>query len=216
MPLASHANLATTPAFSAQWETVLRIGTDVGSNSLNTSTPAYDNNYGYAAVGLAVGQYVDFGQLSSPPNIEEALEFEEVEAGNLKNSGLYQVTTEGLTVTIPVQEFKPDIIEQALQNGTKYTGFADGDLLFTAGGTCNIKERPLSIDAFNTGCYAQSAINVATGIRGFMMTIYSGYLRGWSWGELNPSGLNTVDLEYIAIPDLTKPLGNRLYSLVVY
>lgn len=212
----THASPTTLSAFTAQWESRVRLGKLEGYGSLAVTGSTYTGVYNYASTGLQTAQAIDLGELATAPNITPTFTSEVVEAGNVRASSLRQVTEEGLVVTFAIREYQPDVIEQAIQNGTRYT-VNTVEMLMTAGGACNIKDRPLEISAYNIGCYAPTSAAIASGILGFILTVYRGYLSsGFNFGDLVANALNQVELEYTAIPDTTRALGNQLYNLRVY
>jgi hypothetical protein len=212
----THAGPSAVSAFTAEWESRVRIGTAEHYGSLAVTGSTYNATYDWASVGLQSSYALDLGQLASPPNIEPLVSFEEVESGNTKSSGLYALKEEGLKITISVKEWNPAVMEQAITNGSMTT-VNTNERLFRAGGACTIRNRPLEVSAYNIGCSAPAASNSSAGIQGWILTVYGGYISsGWKMGDISPRETSTVELEYTAIPWMSRALGNRLYNLLVY
>lgn len=212
----THASPITTTGWTAEYESRIRLGTDQHYAALAVSGSTYVAAYDFASVGLQSGLAFDLGQLASPPSIEPTVTFEEVEAGNVKSSGLFALTEEGITVSLGVKEWNPEMMELAIQNGSMDTVNVN-ERLFRAGGTCTIRNRPLELSAFNVGCYAPAASDMSAGIQGFILTIYGGYISsGFAIGELLPNETSTIELEYTGIPWLQRALGNQLYNILAY
>lgn len=212
----THASPTATTAWTAEFESRIRMGSALHYAALAVSGSTYIAAYDFASVGLQAGQAFDLGQLSSPPSIEPTVTFEEVEAGNVKSPGIYALTEEGITVSLGVKEFRPETMELAIQNGDMQT-VNSVERLFRAGGTCTIRNRPFEMSAFNVGCYAPAASDMSAGIQGFILTIYGGYISsGFNIGEVMANETNTYELEYTGIAWLQRQLGNQLYNILAY
>lgn len=212
----THASPVVTTAYTAEFESRIRLGKDQHYAALVVLGSTYTAVYDYASTGLQTSQAFDLGQLASPPSIEPTVTFEEVEAGNVKSSGLFALTEEGITASLAVKEWNPEMMELAIQNGDMQTVNTD-ERLFRAGGTCTIRNRPLELSAFNVGCYAPAASDMSAGIQGFILTVYGGYISsGFTIGELMPNETSTIELEYTGIPWLQRALGNQLYNILAY
>lgn len=212
----TYAGPTATNAWTAEWESRIRVGTEEGYGSLSVTGDLYTGVYDWASIGLQAGKATDLGVLAAAPTVEPTATFEEVEGGNIKSSGIFSLTEEGLIIGLAVKEWNPLVLEAALANGSMFT-VGTTERLFEAGGACTIRNRPLEIAAFNIGCDAPAAQDASAGIQGFVLTVYGGYFSsGLNIGELNPREVSTIELEYTAIPLLTKALGNRLYNMLVY
>ncbi len=212
----THASPSATTAYTAEFESRVRLGSAQHYAALAVSGSTYVAAYDYASVGLQSGQAFDLGQLSSPPGIEPTVTFEEVESGNVKSAGIYALTEEGITVSLGVKEFNPETMELAIQNGSMDT-VNTVERLFRAGGTCTIRNRPLELSAYNVGCYVPAASDMSAGIQGFILTIYGGYISsGFNIGEVMANETNTFELEYTGIAWLQRELGNQLYNILAY
>jgi len=214
----THAGPTATLPYTAEWESRVRIGTGQGYAALSVTGDLYVAGYDYASIGLQASKATDLGILGAAPSIEPIATFEEIEGGNVKSSGEFSLTEEGLTIGLSLREWNPTVIEAVVANGSMYTVGAGGtQRLIEAGGSCTIRNRPLEISAFNIGCNAPAAQAIAAGIQGWVMTVYGGYFSsGFNIGELSPRETSILELEYTAIPLLTKALGNRLYNIYMY
>ena len=74
----THSSPSATNAYTAEFESRVRIGTAQHFAALAVSGSTYVAAYDYASVGLQAGLATDLGQLASPPSVEPTVTFEEV------------------------------------------------------------------------------------------------------------------------------------------
>ena len=108
--LHTHVSPVQTEGYTAVWETSVHLGKNEGYASLNVTGTTYAADYDYASIGLQAGEYIDLGVLAAPPNIAPSNSFSERPAGNVSNSGIFQLSDEGLEVTTPLMEVKPQFV----------------------------------------------------------------------------------------------------------
>jgi hypothetical protein len=181
--------------------------------SLDTTSALY-LAYG-ASIGLVAGNSFDLGELSSL-GLEHVPTFESPEAANVVLSSLQILTEEETTLTTGVQQFDPRILEVAVGTGVMFT--IGNERLITVGGKCNTARRPVEVSVTNIGCNAPAAADsTLVSIQGIVITIYDAAVQnGLPWSEITATGLNTMELEWLAYPVDAKAVGNKLMNIYIY
>lgn len=204
----------TLEGLMVQSESRVRMGTERLYGALEVSSPAY-TTYN-ASLGLRSGKFFDLGLLSSL-SFEQTPTYEEVESANVRQSGIFILTEEEMTVTVGIYQFNPDVLAVALGTGTirKFNGGAEA--LITVGDGCTQNSRPIEIATQNIHCGAEeSAVGIDTRVRAIAITIYDAFsTSGLPWSDITSGGLNTVELEFQAKSVLANDRGNRFASIYV-
>jgi len=200
-----------TAGFFLKPEGAIKIGTSNLYGSLETSSWVYSTYE--ASIGLQAGQSVEIGGVADLSWSYEPT-YEPVETFNLALNTVYQVTGEETRLTIEILEFKPQTLELALGTGTMYS--LGNERVYTFGGGCTMRSRPISVEFTNDSCDAPSSEDVTSGISGGVLTLYDVFVSGGLEWAMNSRENNTVSLEFTAKPVTARSRGNRLGSLYLY
>ena len=204
----------TLEGLMVQSESRVRLGTERLYGSLEVASPAY-LTYGIS-LGLQAGQFYDLGLLSSL-SFEQVPTYEEVEAANVRNSGIFILTEETMTITVGIFQFNPSVLAVAMGTATVRSFNGGLETVISVGDGCTANSRPLEIATQNIHCGAEEyAIGVDTRIRAIAITVYDAFSSGGlPWGDINAGALNTIDLEFQARSVLANERGNRFASIYV-
>ena len=203
----------TTEQLLVQMESTVRIGTSRLYGSLETTSFAYTAYE--ASIGLAAGQSWELGQVDSI-GIEVTSELEEVESANIRQSGIFVAGAEEATLSVGVREYNVNTLDIAMNNAIMYR--IGDEVLFTVGGACTTKSRPIEVAATNIACGAPSTTgDVESGVSAIVVTFYDMQCTsGLPWGDIVAGELNTLELEFSALPVTARALGNRFMSIYVF
>jgi len=202
---------SATAGFLTQAETAVLVGNDRLYEALEHASWTYATYE--ISIGLQAAKFFQLG-LITDLNFAHKPSFEPVEAYNMSDDPLYQVTGEETTLGVTVAEFKPDIIELAIGTGARRD--LGDEVVFSIGAGCNMLRRPYSLEFVNQGCYAPSSENVALGISGGAITLYDAFISsGMEWALAAKEG-NTIPLEIQALPVTDRARGNRIGSVYLF
>jgi hypothetical protein len=197
-------------AFLVRLQSCVKLGTQALYGSLKTTGwtyTAYEASIGLNASSFDLGLLGDLKWSHKP-------EYGAVEAFNISDDPLYELTGEETLLTVQIKQLDPRIIEFALGTGHMYT--LGVERLLTFGGGCAMRNRPIAVEFINDACNAPSAQDMASGLTGGCLTIYNCFVQsGLEWA-MAAKEVNTVDLELQALPVLARARGNRLGSLYLY
>lgn len=203
----------TIEGLLVQSESRVRLGKSRLYGSLEVSSASY-TTYN-APIGIAAGQYWDLGLLSSL-SFEQTPTYEEVEAANARQSGIFILTEEEMTATVGLYQFNPDVLRLAFGSGEIYRFNSNKEAVLTIGDGCVELSRPLEIATTNIYCGGGSTPGIDQNIRAIVITIYDAFCTsGVPWSDINAGALNTIELEFSARNVLSHERGNRLASMYV-
>jgi len=199
--------------YMVQSESRVRLGSEELYGSLEVSSWTY-TTYN-ASIGLQAGKATDLGQVESLGFTHQP-SFEPLESANVQQASIYVLSGEETSVSVGVRQFDPQILEIALGTGVLYT--LDTEYLMTFGGACTASRRPMEIAVTNIGCNKPSSPDaVASGITAIVLTLYSVQsTSGLDWGDIVANEINSIDMEFSAVPVNTNALGNRLGNLYIF
>ncbi len=205
------AGPASIEGLLVQMETRLRIGTSRLYGSLETTSWTYTTYE--ASVGLSASW--DVGQVASL-GLEITSELEEVESANIRSSGIFVAGAEEATLSVGVRQFDARTLELAMNNAVMYT--LGDERMFTVGGACTTRARPIELAATNVACGAPSTPgDVLAGVTAIVVTFYDMQCTsGLPWGDIVANELSTLELEFSALPVTARALGNRLLNIYVF
>lgn len=200
-----------TSGFLLKPETCVQVGTKRLYGSLEVTSWTYAT-YG-ASIGLQDGESFQLGIIADL-SFSQKPAFEPLEAYNMTDDPLYEVTGEETLVTIEIRQFDTRILELSFGTGTMY---ALGDeRLITFGGGCDMLRRPYTLEFTNESCFAPTAQDVALGISGGAITLYDCFIQsGIEWAMTAKEG-DTIPLEVQVLPVTANARGNRLGNLIIY
>lgn len=197
-----------------QTQARVRIGTESLYGSLETSSTTY-TNYN-TPIGLTSNSF-DLGVVSELGlTINQTVE--PYESANERQATIYVVTEEETLVNIGVTQFDRRVLELCLATGVAIDleTASNPEYLFTWGGGCTIKSRPIEIDASNIACFVEEQ-NANTGVTGIRITVYDAICTsGLPWDTISATELNTLSLEFSGRPVSTHALGNLLGNCYVF
>ena len=204
----------TLEGLMIQSESRVRMGTERLYGALEVSSPAY-TTYG-ASLGIRAGKFLDLGLLSSL-SFEQSPTYEQVESANVRQSGIFILTEEEMTITVGIYQFNPDILSVALGTGVIRKFNSGTEALITVGDGCTQNSRPLEIATQNIHCGAEEfPTGIDTRVRAIAITVYDAFsTSGLPWGDINSGALNTLELEFQAKSVLSNERGNRFASIYV-
>lgn len=207
-------SVSSTEAMLVKPETACLVGTSRLYGSLDVSTWTYAT-YGIS-IGLESGQSFQLG-IVNDITFTHAPEFSAVEAFNLTDNSLYQVTGEETTVSVEIYEFDRRTVELALGTGTRIEfSTPSKEAVIPFGGGCNMLRRPWSLQFTNESCSAPSSQDITLGVSGGAVTLYDAFVQsGLEWA-LNAKETNTATLELMALPVLARTKGYRLGNIYLY
>lgn len=192
-------------------ETCILVGTARLYDALEVSSWTYATYE--ASIGLQAGQSFNLGIIAEL-TWSHTPTFEALEAYNMSDDPLYEVTGEETMVSVTIREFNVNMLELAIGTGTRYD--LGNEAVITFGGGCTMLRRPYSFEFLNESCHAPSSQDISLGITGGAITIYDGFVSsGIEWAMAAKEG-NTVPLEITALPVTARSRGNRLGVLYVY
>ncbi len=199
--------------YMVQAESRIRLGTSELYGALETTSWTY-STYG-ASIGLKAGQSIDLGQVESL-SFSHQPSFEPLESANIQQASVYVLSGEETTVGVGLRQFDPRVIEVAMGTGVLYS--LGNEKLLTFGGACTSSKRPLEIAVTNIGCNKPTTPNAAaSGITAIVLTLYSVQATsGLDWGDIVANEINTIDLEFSAVPVNANALGNRLGCMYIF
>lgn len=207
----SPAAPTVTAGFFVSAESAVKIGTLNLYGSLENSSWVYTTYQ--ASIGLQAGKSTDLGGVANL-TWAYAPTYEPIETANLAINTVYSVTGEETTLTIEIMEFRPAALEMALGTGARYD--IGTEVVFTFGGGCTMRSRPISIEFTNSACDKPASPAIASGVSGGVLTIYDAFVSGGLEWAFNSRESNTVSLEFTAKPVTARARGNRLGSLYLY
>lgn len=198
--------------FMVQAESRVRIGTETLYGALETTSWTYTTYE--ASIGLKAGMSIDLGQVESLGFTHNPT-FEPLESANIQQPTVYVLTGEETNLTVGVRQFDPRVIEVALGTGVMYK--LGQEYLFTFGGACTLKSRPIEVAVTNLGCSKPTSPNIDTGVTAIVLTLYDCQCTsGLPWDSIVANEINMLDLEFMAKPVLERALGNRLGSIYIF
>lgn len=202
---------AESTGFLMKAETAVKVGTGRLWASLEHTSWVY-STYG-ASIGLQAGQSEQLGILAEL-TFTHTPSFEPLEAFNMTDDPLYEVTGEETTVSVEIREFKPTTIRNAIGTGSMYE--LGNERVITFGGGCSMVRRPYCLEFDNEACLAPTSENITNGVSGGAVTLYDAFVSsGLEWA-LNAKEGNTVGLELQALPVTTLSRGNRLGNIYLF
>jgi len=192
-------------------ETCIKVGTERLYGSLEVASWTYATYE--ASIGLQAGKSFALGIIAELTWTHQP-SFEALEAYNLTDDPLYEVTGEETMVSVTIREFNPDMLELAIGTGARYD--LGNEAIITFGGGCQMLRRPYSLEFMNESCFAPTAQNVSLGITGGAIVLYDAFVQsGIEWAMSAKEG-STIPLEIVALPVTERARGNRLGVLYVY
>lgn len=199
-----------------QAEAAVHLGTQTTFSSLEVSSDTY-SAYG-ASIGLQDGKKVSLGEVSElGVTINSTVEpFESV---NVRQPTIYVVSEEETTINVGLTEFNYQVIEILLKNGVmvKLDSAPNNEYLYTWGGSCAIKSRPMNIGVTNIACYLPEGADAQIGVTGISMTFYDTLCQtGLVWDNITAVELNTIATEWTARPVRSLANGNQVGSLYLW
>lgn len=196
-----------------QSESEVKLGKERMYGSLETTSTSY-TSYG-ASIGLKADSFWKLGLLNSL-SFEHVPSYEQVESANVRQSGIWIVSEEEMTISVGMYEFNFDVFDIAFGTGYKYTFDNDTEAVITLGDGDQVRSRPLEIATQNVYNSGITTTDYKTRIRGIVVTVYDAICTsGVPFGDLNAGALNTVDLEFSARAVLANDAGNRFASIYV-
>lgn len=202
---------SATAGMLTQAETAVLLGSQRLYDSLEHTSWTYITYE--ISIGLKAGQSTQLG-LITDLTFSHKPSFEPLEAFNMSDDPLYQVTGEETMASITVAEFKPDAIEVAIGTGARYD--LGNEVVFSIGSGCNMLRRPYSFEFVNAGCYAPASEDINVGISGGAITLYDAFVQSGVEWAMNAKEGNTIPLEIQALPVADRARGNRLGSIYLY
>lgn len=207
----THSAPTASAGFLMMAESQLKIGTAALYGSLETSSWTYGTYK--ASIGLKAGASFDVGVVSSL-GFNLGAEVNPLESVNVSGATVFMVTGETATISVGVQEIKPQTLEMAMATGVMYA--LGNERLITFGGGCSVKNRPISIDSANMACDAPTSPDVTSGISVVVVTFYDCICSsGLPWDSIVVGEMNSIDLEFSARPVLARSKGNRLGNVYI-
>lgn len=203
----------TLEGLMIQSESRVRLGKNKLYGSLETSSVSY-TTYGIP-LGLVEEYAWDLGLLSSL-SMEQTPTYEQVESANVRQSGIYILTEEELTVTVGMYQYNVDILNLAFGTGNIYRFNGGQEAVMSIGDGCVDSSRPLEIATTNVYCGSGSLTGIDSRIRAILITVYDAVCTsGVPWSDINAGSLNELELEFQARNVLTHDQGNRYASIYV-
>ena len=189
------------------------LGTSSLYGALDVSSSSYVQYT--ISVGLESGQFIELGFLESL-GFSYVPTWESVDSANVAQGTVYDMTSEELTVTVGLREFKPQVLQAAINSGVMYT--FSTEVLFAFGGGCTLVNRPIAVEFTNQACAAPTSPDaVAGGITGGILTAYDCICSsGLPWDTIARNELNLLSLEFKGRPVNARTKGQRLGSLWLY
>lgn len=194
----------------------VKIGTLETFGSLETTSATY-TAYN-ASIGLKTATSFNLGELSEL-GLTISATVEPYESVNVRQPTIYIVTEEECTISIGITQFDYRIMEQMLHHGVmrKLNNAPSNEYLFTFGGLCAIKSRPINIGVKNIACFLPAGADAHLGVTGISFTIYDALCTtGLVWDNIVAAELNTITVEYSGRPVLTNALGNQVGSIYLW
>jgi hypothetical protein len=196
--------------YAARWENCVEIGTSELWGSLETTSFIYAT-YG-ASVGLAAGQG---RQIGACDDLEFAYsrDMSELEIGNVVSSGVYELDSEEVQLTLNMFEWQPQNIAFAFN--TTYSPITATDGLIQFGGGCVLDSRPIVVYGTNISCNADDITDLTDGVDYMCLTLYDCYSVEGATLPITANENNPIPITIQARPVLSMAPGTRLGNLVL-
>ena len=192
-------------------ETCILVGTERLYDALEVTSWTYATYE--ASIGLQAGKSFNLGIIAELTWSHKPT-FEALEAYNMSDDPLYEVTGEETMVSVTIREFNVGMLELAMGTGARYD--LGSEAIITFGGGCQMLRRPYSFEFVNESCFAPTSQDVDLGITGGSITLYDAFVQsGIEWAMAAKEG-NTVPLEIQALPVTERARSNRLGVLYLY
>lgn len=202
----------TTEGYFVKAESRVLLGSSALYGSLDVTSTSYTQYT--ISVGLESGQGTELGFMESI-GYSYVPTWESVDSANVATGTVYDMTSEELTLTLGVREFKYQVIQAAINSGVMYSGA--NEVLFAFGGGCTLVNRPIAIEFTNQACAAPTSPDIATGVTGGVLTAYDCICTsGLPWDAISRGEMNMLSLEFKARPVSARTKGQRLGSLWLY
>jgi len=211
----STANPSTILGMLVQAGVQIKVGTSELWGSLETTSDTYTNYT--APIGLTSNSY-DLGEVSELGAVINAT-VEPFESVNVRQPTIYYVTEEEFTINASVSQFDYRTLEVMLHHGVmqKLDLAPNNEYLYTWGGACSIKRRPVSLGITNIACYLPSGQDAELGVTGMILNMFHGQSNtGLVWDNITADEVNTLSLEWIGIPVTNLPNGGNQGSLYLF
>ena len=211
----STANPVTTLGMLVQAGVQIKVGTQELWGSLETTSDTYTNYT--APIGLTASSY-DLGEVGELGATINAT-VEPFESVNVRQPTIYFVTEEEFTINASVSQFDYRTIETMLHHGVMrlLDAAPNNEYLYTWGGSCAIKYRPVSLGVTNIACYLPASQDAQLGVTGMIMTMFHGQTQtGLVWDNITADEIDTLDLEWAGIPVTSLPNGGNQGSLYLF
>lgn len=200
-----------TAGFLLRPETRVLLGTG-GATDLETASWLY--KVYSTPIGLGSGKGLDLGLLADIA-FSHAPTIESVAGINYQEDTVFEVNGEECTVTLTIQEWKPQVLAHAAATGR--LRIIGNEALLSFGGGCTLDEYPLVIEFTNAACNVPSTQNVGSGITGGILTLYKTIQTGGiPWDAITAKETSKLQLTFRAIADTSKAKRNRLGNLYLY
>ncbi len=201
----------TTTGLLMKSETCILVGTARLYEALEVASWTYATYE--VSIGLQGGKSFNLGIIAELTWSHKPT-FEALEAYNMSDDPLYEVTGEETMVSVTIRQFSVSMLELAIGTGARYDLGAES--IITFGGGCNMLRRPYSFEFLNESCFAPSSQDVSLGITGGAIVLYDAFVTsGIEWAMAAKEG-NTVPLEIQALPVVARARGNRLGVLYLF
>ena len=203
------SSVSDTTGLLLKPETAVEVGTGRLYASLETTS------WTYATYNISIGLSASF-QLGTVADLtfSHVPEYEAIEAYNVGDDSLYEVTGEETTVSVEIRQFDRRVLELAVGTGVRYD--LGNETVFGFGGGCSMIRRPWCLEFTNASCWAPDSQDVSVGITGGAITLYDCFIQSGIEWAMNAKENNSVPLEVQALPVLALTKGRRLGSMNLY
>lgn len=194
--------------FAPRWQTCVEIGTSALWGSLETATWIY-SVYG-ASVGLAAGQGRQIGACDDL-EFEYSKDFSEIEISNVISTGVYELDSEEVQLTMNMYEWQPENIAFAFNTTYSLVTATDGVIQF--GGGCTLNARPIAVHGTNIACNASEITDLTDGVDYMCLTLYDCYSTEGATLPMEAREDNPIPITIRARQVLSLAAGTRLGNL---
>lgn len=150
---------------------ILENCVQIGNSSLWGSL--LNHGYIYDTYGVSVGLQEDSGwQIGATDDLqfEYTRSMAQLEIGNVRESGIWELESEECKLTMNMYEWKPNVIGRVFN--VTVTSISDTDKFITFGGGCTLNSRPCVVQGTNVSCNASSITDLTDGVEFMVLTLY--------------------------------------------
>lgn len=211
----STANASQILGMLVQAAAQVKIGTQELWGSLETTSDvyaAYTASIGVNSNSFDLGQFTELGTTINAT-------VEPLEVANFRQPTVYYVTEEEFTINATLTQFDYRILEVLMHNGVmrKLDLAPNNEYLYTFGGACAIKRRPIQISVTNIGCFLPATQDAQLGVTGIILTGWNMQSQtGLVWDNIVANEVDTISSEWMGIPVPELPNGGNQGSIYLF